>query len=267
MPSVTPPDAPRPPARVRLAPGAPAAAHAEAAALVADLARDGRTVAGPNDAPPGGSHAVATLGATPPTLAWVGPEAPPTPHPAVWRPPRAGRDPLVRAVRGRGAPPDRAIDATAGWGTDALQLARAGVPVTMLERDPLLAWWLAAARAHAAADPATAELADLVRVVPGDAAAWLAARAGELGDAVVYLDPMYPRAGERGAAKRAGAAFLRAWTGPPPDPAEGAALVAAARRVARRVVVKRPAKAPPIAPGATGAVRGRTTRFDVYPPA
>ncbi|MDR9392001.1 MAG: class I SAM-dependent methyltransferase [Trueperaceae bacterium] len=257
--------APRAPARVRVTPDAPATARAEADALAARLAADGRPVAAPDAPPPEASHAVATFGAGTPTLAWVGPEAPPTPRPAVWGAPRAGRDPLVAALLGRAGGEVHVIDATAGWGTDAVHVARAGLSVTMLERDPLLAWWLASARARAEADPATATAAARVRVLATDAAAWLAAADGDA--RAVYLDPMYPREGERRAAKRGGAAFLRAWLGPPPDPAEVAALVAAARRVARRVVVKRPAKAPPVAPGASGAVRGRTTRFDVYPPA
>ena len=189
---------------------------------------------------------------------------------------RPGSEPVVRAVRGkRGGRDLWVVDATAGFGVDAAALARAGMRVTMIERDPLLAALLEDALVRLAGptgpqptDPeatrlGATKLADRLTLVLGDACTVLGALAPR--PDVVYLDPMYPRTGT--AAKRRGAAWLRAWTGERTQAADAAdrKLLAAARRAATiRVVVKRPAKAPPIAPDRSGALRGRTTRFDLY---
>ena len=176
---------------------------------------------------------------------------------------RRGAEPVVRAVRAAVATDGRVVDATAGLGADAGALWRAGLRVTMLERDPVLAALLAdGLRRLREADAPGHERLTLVE---GDARERLAALAWR--PDVVYLDPMYPRA--RGGAKRRGAAWLRAWLGEPgADPDEDAReLLRVARRVARRrVVVKRPLRGPELAPGVSGALRGTTTRFDLYPP-
>jgi 16S rRNA (guanine1516-N2)-methyltransferase len=176
---------------------------------------------------------------------------------------RPGAEPVVRAVRAAVGPDGRVVDATAGLGGDAGALWRAGLRVTMVERDPLLAALLAdGLRRLREARTAGHERLELC---VGDARERLL----ELGwrPDVVYLDPMYPRA--RGGAKRRGAAWLRAHLGDPgPDPdADARELLRVARRVARRrVVVKRPLRGPELAPGVSGALRGTTTRFDLYPP-
>jgi 16S rRNA (guanine1516-N2)-methyltransferase len=133
----------------------------------------------------------------------------------------------------------------------------------MIERDPVLAALLAdGLRRLRDADAPGHERLTLVE---GDARVRLPGLATP--PDVVYLDPMYPRL--RGGAKRRGAAWLRAYLGEPgPDPdAEARELLRVARSVARRrVVVKRPLRGPDLAPGASGALRGTTTRFDLYPP-
>jgi 16S rRNA (guanine1516-N2)-methyltransferase len=176
---------------------------------------------------------------------------------------RPGVEPLVRAVRPAVGADGRVVDATAGLGADAAALWRAGLRVTMLERDPVLAALLEdGLRRLREADPPGCERLTL-----------------EVGDArdrltslpwrpdVVVLDPMYPRS--RGGAKRRGAAWLRAWLGEPGEEDDEAAreLLQVARGVARRrVVVKRPLRGPELAPGVSGALRGTTTRFDLYAP-
>lgn len=176
---------------------------------------------------------------------------------------RRGAEPVVRAVRAAVTPEGRVVDATAGLGVDAGTLWRAGLRVTMIERDPALAALLAdGLRRLREADAPGHERLTLVE---GDARERLAALDGR--PDVVYLDPMYPRA--RGGAKRRAAAWLRAWlaeSGPDPDE-DARELLRVARRVARRrVVVKRPLRGPQLAPGVSGALRGTTTRFDLYPP-
>lgn len=179
---------------------------------------------------------------------------------------RPGGEPVVRAVRGKRSARDLSVvDATAGFGADAAALARAGMHVTMIERDPLLAALLEDAidRLTRATGPSETELAGRLTLVHADARSVL--RSLGRGPDVVYLDPMYPRKGT--AAKRRGAAWLRAVTGqrPPSADADDLDLLRQARRAAAiRVVVKRPAKAPSIAPGRSGTLSGTTTRFDLY---
>lgn len=175
----------------------------------------------------------------------------PSPPPAGGR---GGREPLLRAV-GPGAD---VIDATAGWGGDAGVLAAAGRHVVMIERHPVLALVLADAleRWRAARRPA----ADRLALVVGDARVLLATMRAD----VVLLDPMYP---SRGKAARKGEDLVLARRLVGDDADQGDLLAAARAAARRRVVVKRPRGAPVLAGRApTGAVVGRTTRYDLYPP-
>jgi 16S rRNA (guanine1516-N2)-methyltransferase len=177
---------------------------------------------------------------------------------------RPGGEAVVRAVRGRApAAGLRVADATAGLGGDAGALARAGMRVIAIERDPLLAalledalarWWRS--------DPEAAARLELMR---GDARELLPRL--RPAPEVVLLDPMFPATG--GGAKRRPAAWLRAWLAPREPGAEEAEreLLAVARGAARRrVVVKRPRKGPDLAAGVSGRRLGTTVRFDLYPP-
>jgi len=186
-----------------------------------------------------------------------------------WCSGRPGADPIVRAVGGASrARAWTVIDATAGLGADAVAMARAGFRVTLIERDPLLFELLNDARDRSlvCATAAMDTFAERINILQGDARTVLASVTPR--PDVVYLDPMYPQPQGKGGAKRQGASFLRAWLG---EKGEDAALgeeelLAIARRVAQhRVVVKRPLRAPAIAKGVTGALRGSTTRFDLYP--
>jgi 16S rRNA (guanine1516-N2)-methyltransferase len=177
---------------------------------------------------------------------------------------RPGGEAVVRAVRGRfPAAGLRVADATAGLGGDAGALARAGMRVVAIERDPLLAALLedAVARWRRAEPEAAARL----ELRLGDARELLPRL--RPAPEVVLLDPMFPPAG--GGAKRRPAAWLRAWTGPREAGADAGEreLLAVARRTARRrVVVKRPRKGPDLAPGVGGRRLGTTVRFDLYAP-
>ena len=153
---------------------------------------------------------------------------------------------------------DDVIDATAGLGVDAGVLASAGRRVTMIERHPVVAALLrdALERWGAEGRPGVDRLA----LVEGDARVVLQGRRAD----VVLLDPMYP---ERGKAARKGEdlTLARLVVGDDEDQDELLAIARAAAR--RRVVVKRPRAAPALAGRPpTGALVGRTTRFDLYPP-
>lgn len=170
---------------------------------------------------------------------------------------------IARAVGlSRGGPSPTVVDATAGLGRDAFLLALLGCPVTALERCAAVHRALADALRRAEADPATAAaLGGRLRLVHGDARAWLAALAPGERPAVVLVDPMHPERGKSALVKQE-MRILRGLVGDDPDAAE---LLAVARAAAtRRVVVKRPLHAAPLAPGPSHTLRGRSTRFDVY---
>jgi 16S rRNA (guanine1516-N2)-methyltransferase len=150
------------------------------------------------------------------------------------------------------------IDATAGWGVDAGVLAAAGREVTMIERHPVLAAILRDALERWRADRRPG--AERLSLVEGDARTLL----GSLRADVVLLDPMYP---ERGKSARKGEDLTLARQLVGDDADQGELLAAACAAARRRVVVKRPRLAPPLSGRApTGVIKGRTTRFDLYPP-
>lgn len=182
---------------------------------------------------------------------------------------RRGRDDLLRAVRLPDVARPELVDATAGLGQDAFALAAAGCRVRMLERSPLLWALLDDALARARERPDTREAAARLHLERADATARLAELAAERAPAVVYLDPMYPEGGRRARGRARQNRAMRLFRALLGDDADADELLAAARAAARRkVVVKRPRKAPFLGPTPpSGAIEGRTTRYDLYPPA
>lgn len=171
---------------------------------------------------------------------------------------------VARAVGlGKGRPPPRVLDATAGLGRDAAVLAALGCEVLALERHPAVCALLEDARARAAADPAArARLQDRLRFQCADARAFLEG-GGARGYDAIYLDPMHPERVKSALVKQEMRLF-RALVGADED-AESL-LAAALRAGVPRVAVKRPAQAPPLAGAPAGSIPGRTTRFDLYLP-
>lgn len=100
-----------------------------------------------------------------------------------------------------------------------------------------------------------------LEVVFGDSTDVLTGLIGQ--NDVAYLDPMYrmPRRGK----SRGPLNWLDRTLAEEADDEAAALLRLAQASGARRVVVKRPIKAAPLAFGVTGSVRGRTTRYDIYP--
>jgi 16S rRNA (guanine1516-N2)-methyltransferase len=166
------------------------------------------------------------------------------------------RQPLARAAGLRKAPALRVLDATAGLGRDGFTLAALGARVTLVERHPSIAALLTDARRRALLIPDLAEGAARTEIVE--------ANARELMHPdwdVVYLDPMYP---ERGAAlAKKELQLLRELTGGDAD--ADSLLEPALDAACQRVVVKRPAKAPPLARRAPSfSLGGSQARYDVY---
>lgn len=167
----------------------------------------------------------------------------------------AGGELLARAV-GLAKQPGRAVvDGTAGLGRDAVLLAALGARVTAYEREPVVALLLEDGLRRLALAPGHEAVAGRIALRCEDI------RRAEPPPGVLYLDPMFPEARHRHAAKRETEA-LRALAAPPPDEQEWMNLV---RRWPGRVVVKRPGKTPPLAGRKPHhRLAGKTVRFDVY---
>lgn len=165
----------------------------------------------------------------------------------------AGVQPGVRPV---------VLDATAGLGRDAFVLAELACPVTLVERQPLIAALLEDGLQRALADPEVGPIVARMRLLQGNAIELMRAWPGEPPQ-VIYLDPMFPH-GDKHALVKKEMRLFRPLVG---DDDDAPALLDAALALAtHRVVVKRPRKAPPIQGVAPGfALEGKSGRFDIYP--
>ena len=154
------------------------------------------------------------------------------------------------------------LDATAGLGRDAFVLAQLGCPVTLIERQPLIAALLEDGLRRARADAEVGAIVARMRLLRGDAIEAMRAWEGEAPQ-VIYLDPMFPHRDKSAQVKKEMRLF-RPLAGADDD---APALLAAALALAtHRVVVKRPRKAPAIAGATPGyALEGNSSRFDIYP--
>jgi 16S rRNA (guanine1516-N2)-methyltransferase len=181
------------------------------------------------------------------------------------------RSPIVRAA---GGPKGTVLDATAGFGGDAMTFAAAGWTVIAIERNPWVHWLLEEGLAAAKGDPRLRDAAACVSLRHADAAAVLEAMArgdraeAGLGDApidVVLLDPMFP-IGTRSktALPPKSAQLLRALAGEDHD---ASPLLELARRVCtRRVIVKRPPWAEPLQGEPEFTIETKLLRVDAYRP-
>ena len=156
----------------------------------------------------------------------------------------------------------RVLDATAGLGRDGFVLASLGCPVTLIERQPLIAALLEDGLARARGDRDVAPIAAQMQLLSGNAIELMGAWQGEPPQ-VIYLDPMFPHRDKSALVKKEMRLF-RPFVG---DDLDAPALLAAALALAsHRVVVKRPRKAPIIAGAKPGyALEGKSSRYDIYP--
>ncbi len=172
---------------------------------------------------------------------------------------RQGPELLVKAVTGNLSGKPSVIDATAGLGRDSGILLSRGLAVVMVEQNPIVCALLDNALARLRAEPELAGLAERVSLSNLDACDYLARNRAD----VVYLDPMFAASGKSALAKKDMQLF-QSLLG---HGDEGEMLLDAALASADyRVVVKRGAKAPPLAGREPGfAIKGKAVRFDVYP--
>ncbi|UJF24005.1 class I SAM-dependent methyltransferase [Suttonella sp. R2A3] len=171
---------------------------------------------------------------------------------------RGGKEYLPKAFKGlTGA---TIADTTAGWGRDAWLLAYRGFNVTMIERNPYLAFLLQQALDQAQANAALSEVASRLSLVHDDGRVALPSEVD-----AVYLDPMFPERRKQAKVKKHMQALHVLLGG---EESDGGALLEAARKVAmQRVVVKRPQGAPFVGDMAPHhSLNAPNTRYDIYLP-
>lgn len=169
---------------------------------------------------------------------------------------------VARAVGLKGSLRPSVLDATAGLGRDAFVLAALGCPVTLLERQPVIAALLEDGLERARhAGGEVAEIVGRMQLISADAISAMAAWATAVPE-VIHLDPMFPHRDKSALVKKEMRLF-RPLAG---DDADAPALLAAALGLAsHRVVVKRARKAPAIEGRApTAQITGQSSRYDIY---
>lgn len=168
--------------------------------------------------------------------------------------PGKGKDPLLRAI---GTHTYSVIDATAGWCSDALHIARHDIKVLAIEQNRIVA----ALATHAMKKITQPDLKKRFTLMNGDSVEVLDSLAQS--PDVIYLDPMYPDKNKNSATKKE-LTLLRDIVGVQENSQQ---LFARAMAWAKhRVVVKRPHYAPPLAAGKVGETRSKLVRFDIYKP-
>lgn len=167
---------------------------------------------------------------------------------------------IARAIGITGKRQPSVIDATAGLARDAMVLAGFGCHVLLIERQPYVRELLndALLRAQRKSD-AIGEAANRLELSTS-------INISEMGDNmadVVYLDPMYPKAGKRKAQVKKDMQMFQQLVGSDADADD---LLSPALRVARyRVVVKRPTSAAflnDVEPNQQ--LMSKKHRFDIY---
>ena len=149
----------------------------------------------------------------------------------------------------------RILDATAGWGRDAVVLASFGAEVLMLERQPVMA----------------ALLSDGLKRLPPESPLKMALINQDAKDYlqnldpldypdVIYIDPMHPLR-QKSALVKKDMQVLQQLIGPDNDAEDLIRL--AMTRARQRVVVKWPQRLAPFA-SPDLIIDGKTVRFDVY---
>ncbi len=170
------------------------------------------------------------------------------------------RQPLARAAGIQPGIRPAIVDATAGLGGDGFVFASLGCKVILVERSPIIAALLQDGINRAGEHEATAEIAQRLRLVVGDAKEELQRLSPR--PQTVYLDPMYPPQGKTALNKKE-MRMLRSLAGDDAD-AEQLFLMAI-EHAERRVVVKRPRGAETLSRLLPAhQIRMKSSRFDVY---
>ena len=183
--------------------------------------------------------------------------------------------PLARAVNAKPNTPQTICDATGGLGQDAFVFASLGCNVVLVEQSKIVAALLNDALQRALANVEFEAIAKRMQLYQFDSCQLPKRWPLKELPSTVYLDPMYPQSGKSAAAKKGMSTLQRML---PIEQSlttsntvslddETSLLQAAMATATQRVVVKRPAKAPPLAASSpVGSVRSPNTRYDLYKP-
>ena len=167
---------------------------------------------------------------------------------------------LAKAIGLRAGKTPSIIDATAGLGRDSFLLASLGAQVTLIERSEQMHSLLVQGMERARQEGGEfCAIMDRLTLLQGDAKELLPGLSAE----AILIDPMHPPRTNSALVKRE-LRQVREIVGSDEDAAE---LVRVALQHARhRVVLKWPAKAPPIAGirGYSHQILGKSTRYDVF---
>ena len=166
-----------------------------------------------------------------------------------------GKDPLIRACLAKKNNPC-ILDLTAGWGKDAMLLARAGANVTLVEKHPVMAALLE--DAHQRLSDGMLKSRMTIKWV--DAYDYLNNLTPAEYSDVIYLDPMHP-ARQKYALVKQHLQVLQTLVEPNQD--VEALITLAKTRCKERVVLKWPVKEPKFI-AAKGSLKGKTIRFDIF---
>lgn len=169
------------------------------------------------------------------------------------------KEPIAKAVMGKGGAGGHVVDATPGLGRDAFVLASLGMRVTMIERSPVVAALLDDGLMRLSdAEPA---LGARFTLKHGNSASLMQYWKDDTVDAV-YLDPMFPHRKKSALVKKEMLLFQQLLG---TDDDADALLAPALALAAKRVVVKRPNSAPVLAEKKPDmAITSKKHRFDVY---
>jgi 16S rRNA (guanine1516-N2)-methyltransferase len=169
---------------------------------------------------------------------------------------------IARAVGLKKLRKPRVADVTAGLGRDAFVLAALGCDVTLVERSPVVHVLLqdGLKRAFESDDIHVREILSRMHLVHADSLEWLDSQEERFD--VITLDPMFPERRKSALVKKE-MRFFHDLIGSDSD---AAGLLELARsRCRHRVVVKRPARAMPLANlEPSFSITGKSTRFDIY---
>jgi len=168
---------------------------------------------------------------------------------------------LVKACNNKARNIKTVLDLTGGWGMDSFILACHGQRVTCIEQNQLLHMISAYSLNCARAIKHSATAANRIVMIHGDSADYLQNSGSSGSFDCIYLDPMFPE--HKSSAKSAkGLQILQMLT---LNQDIEMCFELALQKAGKRVVVKRPAKSPPISDLSPDLVyREKTIRFDVY---
>ena len=155
------------------------------------------------------------------------------------------------------------LDATAGWGGDAMLMSTQGYDVTMMERNPLMALLLEQGVSHLRKlVEQSGSLLKPPKVIYGDGIEMMQSHAKTVD--CVYLDPMFPPKRKKTAAANKQMQLLQWMLGQDHDAAQ--LVEQALNHGAKRVAVKRPSYAEPLFRKPDDQFSSKLVHYDVYLP-